>query len=200
MTHVMEDYQKEMKLLSETMVGSMLKSLGVMPEDVNWFKPNKRSSHHSQALLQLNSYPVCPDPTRAMGLGPHTDSSLVTLLYQSNTSGLQLRGDGGWITVPPLAGAIIVNVGDLMHCTSPAVVDKVEHRISVAYFYGPPREVQISPSMKLTDLDHPPLYWPVTWKQYLDAKAVYFNRALDLIRVDKFSAQKMNTLVLDSSI
>lgn len=190
----MEEYQKKMKGLCGKMIWLMLGSLGLDHEDVKWLKgPRKKCRYHPQAL-QLNSYPVCPDPTRAMGLAPHTDSSLITLLNQSSISGLQVLKDGvGWMPVHPTAGALVVSVGDLMHILSNgrlkstmhrAVVNKVEHRISIAYFYGAPHDMKISPSMKLIDQDHPPLYRPVTWKEYLSIKATHFNRALESIRND----------------
>lgn len=185
----MEEYQREMTGLSEKMIGLVLGSLGLTHEDV------KRLGCQAQAqgLLHLNSYPECPDPSRAMGLAPHTDSSLLTLLYQSNASGLQVFVDDtlGWVPVNPITGAIVVNVGDLMHIMSNArfksalhraVVNKTHHRVSVAYFYGPSRDLKVSPLIKLTDHDHPPLYRPVTWKEYLDAKATHFNKALEVIR------------------
>jgi gibberellin 3-beta-dioxygenase len=187
----MEEYQREIKDLTERILGLMLRSLGLTPDDVRWFKP-KDGSKHSQALLHLNSYPVCPDPSQAMGLAPHTDSSLLTLLYQSGTDGLQvLRDNVGWVPVHPITGALVVNIGDLMHILSngrfksamhQVLVNNTHHRFSTAYFYGPPGDVNISPSTKLTDHKLPPLYRPVTWKEYLDAKAVHFNKALDLIR------------------
>lgn len=95
----------------------------------------------------------------------------------------------GWLG----AGALVVSVGDLMHILSNgrlkstmhrAVVNKVHHRVSIAYFYGPPHDMKISPSMKLIDQDHPPLYRPVSWKEYLSIKATHFNRALESIRND----------------
>lgn len=45
-------------------------------------------------------------------------------------------------------------------------------------------DVKISPPMKLFGQDHPPLYRPVTWKEYLGIKGTHFNRALELIRND----------------
>lgn len=192
-SNIMEEYQKEMKGLAETIIDVMLGSLGLDHDDVKWLKPKNRS-RHAQAVLQLNSYPVCPNPSRAIGLAPHTDSSLVTVLNQSNTSGLQVLVEGvKWVQVHPTAGALVVHVGDLMHILSNgrfksavhrAVVNKVHHRISMAYFYGPPRDVKVSPLMKLIDHDHPPPYRPVTWKEYLDYKATHLNRALELIRND----------------
>ncbi|KAL5768918.1 hypothetical protein ACOSQ2_015701 [Xanthoceras sorbifolium] len=191
--NVMVQYQKELMGLTERILGLIFMSLGLTQEDVKCFQP-KNGSKHPQALLQLNSYPVCPDPTRAMGLAPHTDSSLLTVLYQNNITGLQVfRENVGWVPVHPITGAFVVNVGDLMHimCNGRfksalhrALVNKTHHRVSIAYFYGPPKDVKISPSLKLIDHDHPILYRPVTWKEYLDSKAIHFNKALDLIRYD----------------
>ncbi|XP_059431642.1 gibberellin 3-beta-dioxygenase 3 [Corylus avellana] len=196
---VMEEYQREIGDLTERILGLMLGSLGLTRDDVRWFKP-KDGRKHSQALLHLNSYPVCPDPSQAMGLAPHTDSSLLTLLHQSSTGGLQvLRDNVGWVPVHPIAGALVVNTGDLMHILSngqfksamhQVLVNETHHRISIAYFYGPPGDVNISPPTKLTNHKHPPLYRPVTWKEYLDAKAMHFNKALDLIRNDVHIANR----------
>ena len=189
----MVDYQKELKTLSERTMKLMLESLALSPEDPKWFKP-KTGRTEAQYLLQLNSYPVCSDPSRVMGMAAHTDSSLLTVLYQSNSSsiGLQVLGDEiGWVPVHPTPGALVVNLGDLMHILTNgrfksimhrAVVDETHHRISTAWFYGPPSDVKISPLIRLTDHDHPPLYCPVTWKEYLNTKATHFNKALELVR------------------
>ncbi|KAK6248476.1 hypothetical protein QUC31_020041 [Theobroma cacao] len=192
---VMEQFQEEMKALSEKMVAIMLSSLGLThEEDVKWFEPMKEGCDQSTCVLQLNSYPVCPDPGRAMGLAPHTDSSVLTLLYQGNISGLQVQRDdaAGWMPVEPVEGALVVNVGDLMHIVSNgrfksvlhrALVNNEHHRVSTAYFYGPPRDAKVSPLRKLIDRDHPPLYRPVTWKDYLEAKSKHFSKALESIRL-----------------
>ncbi|KAL6221760.1 hypothetical protein ACLB2K_005155 [Fragaria x ananassa] len=191
---VMEEYQKKMKGLSGKLIRLMLGSLGLDKEDVKWLKRPKRSSTNFPQVLQLNSYPVCPDPTRAMGLAPHTDTSIFTVLNQCDISGLQVFQEGiGWMSVQPIPDALVVNVGDLMHILSNgrfkttmhrAIVNELHHRISIAYFYGPPYDVKISPPMKLIRQDHPPLYRPVTWKEYLGIKGTHFNRALELIRND----------------
>ncbi|XP_062012488.1 gibberellin 3-beta-dioxygenase 3 [Rosa rugosa] len=200
--NVMEEYQKKMKGLCVKLIRLMLGSLGLDHEDVKWLNRPKKSGRNFPQVLQLNSYPVCPDPTRAMGLAPHTDSSIFTVLNQSNVSGLQVFEDGiGWVPVHPIPGALVVNVGDLMHILSNgrfkaavhrAVVNELYHRISIAYFYSPPYDVKISPPMKLIDQDHPPLYRPVTWKEYLGIKGTHFNRALDLIRNDTDQAPYMH--------
>ncbi|KAF7116961.1 hypothetical protein RHSIM_RhsimUnG0009900 [Rhododendron simsii] len=183
------EYDKEMHKLAGRLMGLMLGSLGIAQEDVDWAGPNKEGA----AAIQLNSYPACPDPDRAMGLAAHTDSTLLTILYQNNTSGLQvLRDASGWVTVPPVPGALVVNIGDLLHILSNgsypsvlhrAVVNRTQQRLSVAYLYGPPSNVKISPLSKLLDPTHPPLYRPVTWTEYLGAKAKHFNEALSSVRL-----------------
>ncbi|KAI3814980.1 hypothetical protein L1987_14630 [Smallanthus sonchifolius] len=185
---VIEEYKKEMNKLAQRLMSLILGSLGVTMDDVKW-----ACLQGSSSALQLNSYPACPDPDRAMGLAAHTDSTLLTILHQNNTSGLQAYKEGiGWVTVPPIRSALVVNVGDLLHILSNglytsvlhrAKVNRTQHRLSVAYLYGPPSNIQISPLSKLTDKGHPPLYRPVTWSEYLGAKAKHFNKALSSVRL-----------------
>ncbi|KAI7985379.1 Gibberellin 3-beta-dioxygenase 1 [Camellia lanceoleosa] len=189
---VIEEYEKEMKILARRLMWLMLGSLDISKEDVKWAGP-KGDFKGANAAIQLNSYPACPEPDRAMGLAAHTDSTLLTILYQNNTSGLQVHRDGsGWVTVPPIPDTLVVNIGDLLHILSNglypsvlhrAMVNRTRHRLSVAYLYGPPPNVQISPLSKLVDLTHPPLYRPVTWTEYLGTKAKYFDKALSSVRL-----------------
>ncbi|XWS26917.1 hypothetical protein CRYUN_Cryun26dG0071400 [Craigia yunnanensis] len=190
---VMEQCQAKMKRLCEKIVAVVLSSLDLThEEDVKWFEPENGCDQNA-CVLQLNSYPVCPDPDRAMGLAPHRDSSLLTLLYQGSITGLQVYRDGaGWMAVEPVEGALVINIGDLMQIISNGkfksvlhrvVVNNTQHRVSMAYFYGPPKAAKISPLSKLIDYDHPPLYRPVTWKEYLEMKGKHFTKSLELIRL-----------------
>ncbi|KAL4318898.1 hypothetical protein GQ457_18G011950 [Hibiscus cannabinus] len=189
---VMEQWQAEMKILIEKIVSMMLGSLGLThEEDMQWFEP-KNGCDRAQCVLQLNSYPMCPDPDRAMGLAPHTDSSLITLLYQGNINGLQVYKDGeGWVAIEPIEGALVVNLGDLMQIVSNgrfktvlhrAVVNKTHHHVSTAFFYMPPWDAKVLPLRKLVDSDHPPLYRSLMWKEYLEIKKNDFSKALESIR------------------
>ncbi|KAL7615695.1 hypothetical protein Lser_V15G01325 [Lactuca serriola] len=189
---VIEEYNKEMNKLSNRVMWLILGSLGIKKGDIKWAN-QEGEIKEACAALQLNSYPSCPDPDRAMGLAAHTDSTLLTILHQSNTSGLQVqRGGVGWVTVKPIAGALVVNIGDLIQILSNglyssvlhrAMVNRTQHRLSVAYLYGPPSNVRIAPLSKLTDNVHPPLYRPVTWSEYLGTKAKHFNKALLFVRL-----------------
>lgn len=63
----------------------------------------------------MNYYPACAQANKVIGLTPHSDATGLTLLVQINdVQGLQIKKDGKWIPVQPLAGAIVVNIGDIL--------------------------------------------------------------------------------------
>lgn len=180
-----------MQKLASKLMWLALNSLGVSEEDIKWARVNSDLTW-AQSALQLNHYPVCPEPDRAMGLAAHTDSTLLTILYQNNTAGLQVfRDDLGWVTVPPVPGSLVVNVGDLLHILSNGLFKSVLHRarvnqtksrLSVAFLWGPKSDIKISPVPKLVSPVESPLYRSVTWTEYLRIKAIHFNKALLMIR------------------
>ncbi|KAJ0977819.1 hypothetical protein J5N97_013293 [Dioscorea zingiberensis] len=189
-----EGYNKEMKKLAERVMNLVLLSLGLNEDDLGWAGPVGDLLKVS-GVLQLNSYPACPDPDRAMGLAAHTDSGFLTILHQTNTSGLQIlraqdqHGPARWVTVPPVPGALVINVGDLSHILSNgrfqsvlhrAVVNRIHHRYSMAYICGPPAHTKVSP---LRTFSGRPVYRAVTWAEYLGLKGKLFNQALASIRV-----------------
>ncbi|KAK7325199.1 hypothetical protein VNO77_29357 [Canavalia gladiata] len=189
---IVMQYDETMKNLAGKLMWLMLDSLGITKEDIKW-GGSKGQFKKASAVLQLNSYPICPDPDRAMGLAPHTDSTLLTILYQNNISGLQVHKEGlGWVTVQPLSHGLVINVGDLLHILSnglyPSVlhrvlVNRTRQRLSVAYLCGPPSNVEICPHAKLVSPSQPPLYRSVTWNEYLGAKAKHFDKALSSVRL-----------------
>ncbi|OIW11910.1 hypothetical protein TanjilG_18183 [Lupinus angustifolius] len=151
-------YEEAMEKLARKLMLLMLASLRISKEELKWAGP-RGEFKGACAALHLNSYPSCPNPDRAMGLAPHTDSTLLTILYQSSISGLQVLREGAmWEVVHPLHGGLVINVGDLLHILSnglyPSVlhrvlVNRTEQRFSIAYLYGPSEDVQICPHEKL---------------------------------------------------
>ncbi|CAN1828093.1 Gibberellin 3-beta-dioxygenase 1 [Linum perenne] len=190
---VIEDYQQRMTELAAKIFRLILKSLNISEQDLR-----RISSPESTATsLQLNSYPPCPDPTRAMGMAPHTDTSFITLLYQGSVEGLQIfhgggGGGGEWGMVAPVAGAVTVNVGDLLHVMSNARFRTVRHRvvlkdaamqrISVALFYFSSPEFVLSPAGVDSGEVEGQRYRSLTVEEYIGVKYKSYQTALDAIR------------------
>ncbi|CAN0877669.1 Gibberellin 3-beta-dioxygenase 3 [Linum grandiflorum] len=175
---VFEDYQQQMTELAAKLFRLILKSLNISEEEVLRIT----SPETSNGSLQLNSYPSCPEPARVMGVCPHTDTSLISLIHQGSVKGLQIfkqtvGGGGEWGLVPPVAGALTVNVGDLLHIISNGKFQTVRHRVvlkevmvhrvSVAFFYYPTPEFVLSPSGDVGA----PLYRSVTVKEFRGLKS-----------------------------
>ncbi|KAI4379905.1 hypothetical protein MLD38_006144 [Melastoma candidum] len=183
----MEEYQKRMKTLSEKILGLILKNYGGLPSFHECGGPS--------GVLQLNSYPECPCPNEMIGLAPHTDTSFITIVHQNNVSGLQLfHEQHGWISVAPMTGSLVVNVGDMLHIMSNArflnalhraTVSRMGHRLSFAYFCGPPADFEVSPVVKTccsSGPDQEARYRPVTKREYKGMKNRDLN-ALSLIKI-----------------
>ena len=65
--------------------------------------------------VRMAYYPPCPKPELVMGLTPHSDITLLTILHQVNgVDGLQIRKDGLWFPLNFNPDAFVVNVGDIL--------------------------------------------------------------------------------------
>jgi isopenicillin N synthase-like dioxygenase len=107
-------------------------------------------------LIKIIRYPERAASTQ--GVGAHRDSGVLTLLLaEPGSQGLQVRRDrtggpeAGWVDVPPLDGAFIVNIGELLEVATGGYLRATEHRvslragerISVPYFFNPRLDAQI---------------------------------------------------------
>ena len=99
-------------------------------------------------LIKLVRYPGRAEPAAEQGVGAHKDPGVLTLLWlQDGTTGLQVERDGGWIDVPPLPGAFVVNTGELLEVATDGYLVATNHRvvsppagserISVPFFFNP---------------------------------------------------------------
>jgi isopenicillin N synthase-like dioxygenase len=79
--------------------------------------------------LRLIHYPYDSGATDAVGIGAHTDYECFTLLH-STSPGLEvMNGCGEWIDAPPLPGAFIVNIGDMMEILTNGAFVATSHRV-----------------------------------------------------------------------
>jgi isopenicillin N synthase-like dioxygenase len=130
-------------------------------------------------VIRINYYPACLEPDNVMGLSPHSDPGVITILVQKDddVNGLQVRHDGQWVPVQPLPNALIINVGNMIEILSNgkyksvehrAVVDKSKSRISFAMFFAPHDDVEIEPLKELIDFNSlNRVYKKVKYGEYL---------------------------------
>ncbi|HSK02616.1 MAG TPA: 2OG-Fe(II) oxygenase family protein [Kofleriaceae bacterium] len=138
------------------------------------------------SFLRLNYYPV-EDPLAGeagdradLGIHHHTDAGALTLLLQDEISGLQVYRDGLWHDVRPIAGALVINIGDMVQVWSNdryrapvhrvLGMDRVE-RLSLPFFYNPAYRATIAPLANLVDPDHPARYRPISWSEFRRRRA-----------------------------
>ncbi|CAI9097895.1 OLC1v1034411C1 [Oldenlandia corymbosa var. corymbosa] len=108
-------YAKETKMLFHTIADAVLESLGLsnarMTTDDQDDETLKEIKNGGQSMI-INYYPSCPEPDLTIGLRPHSDFGVLTLLLQDEVPGLQIKHQGKWFTVEPIPGSFVINVGD----------------------------------------------------------------------------------------
>ncbi|BAN03762.1 isopenicillin N synthase family dioxygenase [Ilumatobacter coccineus] len=138
--------------------------------------------------VRLNHYPVgdpVPENERDglrelgdMALGYHTDPGVLTLLLQDATGGLQAQAaNGDWVDVEPRPGTIVVNLADAMQVWTNDQYRAAVHRVvpmtstdrmSIPYFFNPPRSAVIEPIGRLAG--DAPRYRSFVWRDYMRAR------------------------------
>jgi isopenicillin N synthase-like dioxygenase len=105
---------------------------------------------------KLIHYARAADGTDQQGVGPHTDWNFLTLLLQDDAGGLQAlpAGAGRWIDVPPVDGALIVNIGEMLEVATHGYLVATPHRVlpcapgrtrdSIAFFWAPRLDASLS--------------------------------------------------------
>ncbi|KAL2318315.1 hypothetical protein Fmac_032191 [Flemingia macrophylla] len=181
--NIVDNYQKQMKVLAEKLTYMIFTILGISEEQKKW---GSSTNYNPCEAIQLNFYPCCPEPNRAMGLAPHTDTSLFTILHQSQTNGLQIFKQGaGWVPVHPHPNTLVVHTGDILHILSNkrflcalhrVMVNSATNRYSLAYFYGPPLDYLLSPLV----LHSLPCFRALTVKEYIGIKDKNLGGALTI--------------------
>jgi isopenicillin N synthase-like dioxygenase len=141
---------------------------------------------HSTDTLRINHYQRGVDDTNPspgqLGMGPHTDYGIVTVLYADQVPGLQIRLDNQWHDVMPEPGCFLVNLGDLtaqwtndrwrstLHRVLPP--EPGQQRRSVAFFHDGNYDALVECLPTCTSPDNPPKYAPIRAGEHLMAKLV----------------------------
>ncbi len=93
----------------------------------DWFVGPVRDGN---SVLRLLHYPPISADASGIRAGAHEDINLITLLLGAEEAGLQLLDrDGQWLAVDPPAGALVVNVGDMLQRLTNHVLPSTTHRV-----------------------------------------------------------------------
>lgn len=112
-----------------------------------------------------------------LGVAPHSDYGMVTLLTQDPIGGLELqKRDGEWIAAPYIEGTFVINLGDLFKVwTNDLFVSNLhrvvnrtgKQRFSIPTFFNLDFDAPVACLPNCQSPDNPPRYQPIRSGDYL---------------------------------
>ncbi|KAF3455259.1 hypothetical protein FNV43_RR05707 [Rhamnella rubrinervis] len=168
-----KEYMKRVKVVIRRLLQVLLKRINV--KDIA--EETEEYTLMGTIRLNFNYYPPCPNPEITTAIGRHSDASAITVLLQDETGGLYVRGEGdSWICVPPIDGALVINVGDVLQIMSNDLYKSIEHRavgnrnktrVSIPIFVAPGPDVLIGPLPQVLETGDKAVYKQVMYSDYL---------------------------------
>lgn len=110
--NILIEYSEQVKKLGLTLFGLLSEALGLNPNHLN-----EIGCLEGLAVL-YHYYPACPEPELTIGASKHSDSDFLTVLLQDHIGGLQILHENLWVDVPPVPGALVINIGDLLQASA----------------------------------------------------------------------------------
>jgi isopenicillin N synthase-like dioxygenase len=134
-------YLDALEDLGHRLTRALSVALGLGPDELvrRWFRD-------PVILLRLFRYPPAGDGDPPKGVGEHTDYGFLTLLWQDEHGGLEVRHADTWQPVPPRPGAFVCNIGDMLDRVTGGRYRSTPHRVhpptegdrlSIPFFFDP---------------------------------------------------------------
>jgi isopenicillin N synthase-like dioxygenase len=149
-------YMDEMTRLGHALVAGLALSLGL---PARFFA--ERYTSDPLVLFRIFHYPLADDDGSGdaaagedWGVGEHTDYGLLTILKQDDSGGLEVRSGHRWIDAPPLPGAFVCNIGDMLDRMTAGRYRSTPHRVrsprgrsrlSFPFFFDPSFDAEVHP-------------------------------------------------------
>ncbi|XP_024401396.1 gibberellin 3-beta-dioxygenase 1 isoform X2 [Physcomitrium patens] len=193
-----DDYNEESHELALKVVRLMVEGLE-LHGNLAHFQPYL-TEHFG--VLRINNYPASEHPTRDIGLPPHIDDTLLTIVHQGcEVEGLQVKKDGQWVTVPPRGDVMVVLVAAVCQVITNdnykavlhrAVPNRDKARLSMVYSAYPPANIFITAAPEFVSPAHPPLYKPFTWSEYLSGQVTHILNPIDGLQTVEREGETQN--------
>ncbi|XP_023539126.1 1-aminocyclopropane-1-carboxylate oxidase homolog 1-like [Cucurbita pepo subsp. pepo] len=180
---ILVDYSKEIAKLGELIFELLSEALGLKSTHLLDLDCNEGLA------LVCHYYPPCPQPELTIGATEHSDDTFITILLQDHIGGLQVLQHNKWVDIPPVPGALVVNVGSLLQLVTNDRFVSSEHRVlanseghprvSVASFFstGPlPTSKRYRPIEELLSEENRAKYRDITVREY---NLYYAEKGLD---------------------
>jgi isopenicillin N synthase-like dioxygenase len=146
-------YLEALTRLGHTLMEGLALSLGL---EASYFAV--RYTADPLILFRIFNYPSRPTPQAAdvrWGVGEHSDYGLLTILWQDDVGGLQVKTPEGWTAAPPIPGSFVCNIGDMLDRMTGGLYRSTPHRValntsgrdrvSLPFFFDPHFEARIQP-------------------------------------------------------
>ena len=145
---IIDEWEQALSAVARTLLRHWAAALGGPPDVFD-----SAFAETPATLIKIVRYPA--RAASSQGVGAHRDSGVLTLLLaEPGSRGLQVRRGGeGWVDVPALDGAFIVNIGEMLEVATGGYLRATEHRvnlhgaaadrISVPYFFNPRLDAQL---------------------------------------------------------
>jgi isopenicillin N synthase-like dioxygenase len=146
------EYLDAMTQLGHALMEGIALSLGL---PASYF--DDRYTREPLTLFRIFNYPSDPAASGAeprWGVGEHTDYGLLTILKQDDTGGLAVKSGDRWIQAPPIPGAFLCNIGDMLDRMTAGRYRSTPHRVrnvtdrdrlSFPFFFDPNFDATIAP-------------------------------------------------------
>jgi isopenicillin N synthase-like dioxygenase len=146
------DYMSAMTSLGHGLMKGIALSLGL---EESYFAD--RYTADPLILFRIFNYPAdssSPKQQESWGVGEHTDYGVLTILKQDGSGGLQVKSRSGWVDAPPVPGAFVCNIGDMLdrmtggwyRSTPHRVKNPARHdRLSFPFFFDPNFNAEVKP-------------------------------------------------------
>lgn len=145
---IVAEWHAHLVRISHTLLGAWAQALGA---ETNFFAETFRDPH---TLIKIVRYPGTDEPEPQQGVGAHKDFGVLTLLWvEPGKVGLQVERAEGWVDAPPVEGAFVVNIGEMLEFATEGYLKATNHRvlsprapedrISVPFFFNPALDQQL---------------------------------------------------------